>query len=121
HIPTTKYIPAFTLTRSSAAYWRGAQNNAGLKRIYGTAWESKESLEAYQMMMEEAEKRDHRRLGAELELFSFPDDLGSGLPVFHPNCGIVRTEMEEHSRRRHIEAGYSFVNTPHNTNQDLFE
>src|SRR5699024_4748704 len=76
-------------------------------------------LEAYQMMMEEAEKRDHRRLGAELDLFSFPDDLGSGLPVFHPNGGIVRTEMEEHSRRRHIEAGYSFVNTPHITKQDL--
>ncbi|HLR48065.1 MAG TPA: threonine--tRNA ligase [Corynebacterium sp.] len=121
HIPTTKYIPAFTLTRSSAAYWRGDQDNAGLQRIYGTAWESKESLEAYQLMMEEAEKRDHRRLGAELDLFSFPDDLGSGLPVFHPNGGIVRTEMEEHSRRRHIEAGYSFVNTPHITKQDLFE
>ncbi|WP_301195859.1 threonine--tRNA ligase [Corynebacterium stationis] len=121
HLPTTKYIPAFTLTRSSAAYWRGDQDNAGLQRIYGTAWESKESLEAYQHMMEEAEKRDHRRLGAELDLFSFPDDLGSGLPVFHPNGGIVRTEMEEHSRRRHIEAGYSFVNTPHITKQDLFE
>src|SRR5699024_1809153 len=121
HIPTTKYIPAFTLTRSSAAYWRGDHNNAGLQRIYGTAWESKESLAAYQMMMEEAENRDQRRLGAELALFSFPDDLGSGLQVFHPNGGIVRTEMEEHSRRRHIEAGYSFVNTPHITKQDLFE
>ena len=121
HLPTTKYIPAFTLTRSSAAYWRGDQDNAGLQRIYGTAWESKESLDAYQLMMEEAEKRDHRRLGAELDLFSFPDDLGSGLPVFHPNGGIIRTEMEEHSRRRHIEAGYSFVNTPHITKQDLFE
>lgn len=121
HLPTTKYVPAFTLTRSSAAYWRGDQDNAGLQRIYGTAWESKESLDAYQLMMEEAEKRDHRRLGTELDLFSFPDDLGSGLPVFHPNGGIIRTEMEDHSRRRHIEAGYSFVNTPHITKQDLFE
>ena len=121
HLPTTKYVPAFTLTRSSAAYWRGDQDNAGLQRIYGTAWESKESFDAYQLMMEEAEKRDHRRLGTELDLFSFPDDLGSGLPVFHPNGGIIRTEMEDHSRRRHIEAGYSFVNTPHITKQDLFE
>ncbi|WP_027004128.1 threonine--tRNA ligase [Corynebacterium halotolerans] len=121
HIPTTRYIPAFALTRSSAAYWRGDQDNAGLQRIYGTAWEDKESLEAYQHMMAEAEKRDHRRLGNELDLFSFPDEIGSGLPVFHPNGAIVRLEMEEHSRRRHIEAGYSFVSTPHVTKGDLFE
>lgn len=121
HVPTTKYIPAFSLTRSSAAYWRGDQSLADLQRIYGTAWESKEALEEYQTMMAEAEKRDHRRLGAELDLFSFPDEIGSGFPVFHPNGGVVRLEMEEHSRRRHIAAGYSFVNTPHITKGDLFK
>lgn len=121
HVPTTKYIPAFALTRSSAAYWRGDQSNAGLQRIYGTAWESKEKLAEYQTMLAEAEKRDHRRLGAELDLFSFPDQIGSGFPVFHPDGGIIRMEMEEHSRRRHIEAGYSFVNTPHLTKGDLFQ
>lgn len=121
HVPTTKYIPAFALTRSSAAYWRGDQSNAGLQRIYGTAWESKEALEAYQLMLEEAERRDHRRLGTELDLFSFPDEIGSGFPVFHPNGAIVRLEMEEHSRRRHIASGYSFVNTPHLTKGDLFK
>ena len=121
HVPTTKYIPAFSLTRSSAAYWRGDQSNAGLQRIYGTAWESKEKLEEYQHMIEEAEKRDHRRLGSEMDLFSFPDEVGSGLPVFHPDGGIVRMEMENHSRKRHIEAGYSFVNTPHVTKGDLFQ
>lgn len=121
HLPTTKYIPAFTLTRSSAAYWRGDQSKADLQRIYGTAWESKEVLEEYQTMMEEAEKRDHRRLGSELDLFSFPDEIGSGFPVFHPNGGIIRLEMEEHSRRRHIADGYSFVNTPHITKGDLFK
>ena len=121
HIPTTRYIPAFTLTRSSAAYWRGDQANADLQRIYGTAWESKEKLDEYQTMLAEAEKRDHRRLGTELDLFSFPDEIGSGLPVFHPNGATVRMEMEEHSRRRHIEAGYSFVTSPHVTKGDLFE
>lgn len=121
HLPTTKYIPAFTLTRSSAAYWRGDQSNAGMQRIYGTAWESKDALEAYEKMLAEAEKRDHRRLGAELDLFSFPDEIGSGFPVFHPNGGIVRMEMEQHTRRRHIADGYSFVNTPHLTKGDLFE
>ena len=120
HLPTTKYIPAFTLTRSSAAYWRGDQANAGLQRIYGTAWESSEALEAYETLIAEAEKRDHRRLGAELDLFSFPDEIGSGFPVFHPNGATVRMEMEEHSRRRHIADGYSFVNTPHITKGDLF-
>ena len=121
HVPTTRYIPAFTLTRSSAAYWRGDQSNAGLQRIYGTAWESKEAMDAYLDMLLEAEKRDHRRLGAELDLFSFPDEIGSGLPVFHVKGGIIRNEMEQHSRRRHLEAGYDFVNTPHVTKGDLFE
>lgn len=121
HVPTTKYIPAFALTRSSAAYWRGDQNNAGLQRVYGTAWESKEKLEEYMTRLEEAEKRDHRRLGNELDLFSFPDEVGSGLPVFHPDGGIVRMTMEQHSRERHVAAGYSFVNTPHVTKGDLFK
>ncbi|OEY23882.1 threonine--tRNA ligase [Corynebacterium sp. Marseille-P4321] len=121
HVPTTKYIPAFSLTRSSAAYWRGDQSNAGLQRIYGTAWESKEKLDEYLTMLAEAEKRDHRRLGNELDLFSFPDEVGSGLPVFHPDGGIVRLTMEEHSRQRHLAAGYSFVNTPHVTKGDLFK
>ncbi|CCI83196.1 threonine--tRNA ligase [Corynebacterium otitidis] len=121
HVPTTKYIPAFKLTRTSAAYWRGDQNNAGLQRVYGTAWESKEALDDYLTMMEEAERRDHRRLGQELDLFSFPDEIGSGLPVFHPDGGIVRQEMEQRSRERHIEAGYQFVNTPHITKGDLFQ
>lgn len=120
HIPTTKYIPAFSLTRASAAYWRGDQSQADLQRVYGTAWESAEALETYQTMLEEAEKRDHRRLGAELDLFSFPDEIGSGFPVFHPNGATVRMEMEEFSRKRHIAAGYSFVNTPHLTKGDLF-
>ena len=120
HVPTTKYIPAFALTRSSAAYWRGDQDNAGLQRVYGTAWESKEKLDEYMTMLEEAEKRDHRRLGNELDLFSFPDEVGSGLPVFHPDGGIVRMTMEQHSRERHVAAGYSFVNTPHVTKGDLF-
>ncbi|AIJ33689.1 threonyl-tRNA synthetase [Corynebacterium imitans] len=121
HVPTTKYIPAFALARSSAAYWRGDQNNAGLQRVYGTAWESKEKLDEYMTMLEEAEKRDHRRLGNEMDLFSFPDEVGSGLPVFHPDGGIVRMVMEEHSRQRHLKAGYSFVNTPHVTKGELFQ
>lgn len=120
HVPTTKYIPAFALIRSSAAYWRGDQANAGLQRIYGTAFESKDALAAYQTMVEEAEKRDHRRLGQELDLFSFPDEIGSGFPVFHPNGATVRMEMENHSRNRHVQGGYSFVNTPHITKGDLF-
>ncbi|WP_193487740.1 threonine--tRNA ligase [Corynebacterium heidelbergense] len=120
HVPTTRYIPAFALTRSSAAYWRGDQSKAGLQRVYGTAWESKEALDHYQGMLAEAERRDHRRLGTELDLFSFPDEIGSGFPVFHPAGGIVRLEMEEHSRKRHLASGYSFVNTPHITKGDLF-
>jgi len=120
HAPTTKYIPAFKLTRSSAAYWRGNQNNASLQRIYGTAWESQEALNRHLELLEEAQRRDHRRLGVELDLFSFPDELGSGLPVFHPKGGIVRRELEEYSRRKHIEAGYEFVNTPHITKEQLY-
>src|SRR4051794_28065957 len=120
HIPTTKFIPAFKLTRSSAAYWRGNQENASLQRIYGTAWESQEALDAHLELLEEAAKRDHRRLGTELDLFSFPDEIGSGLVVFHPKGGIVRRELEDYSRRKHIEAGYEFVNTPHITKAQLF-
>ncbi len=114
HVPTTKYIAAFKLTRSSAAYWRGDQDNADLQRVYGTAWESAEALDAHLELLAEAEKRDHRKLGAELDLFSFPpDELGSGLPVFHPpKGGIIRKEMEDYSRARHVAARYEFVNTP---------
>ncbi|MGO9354041.1 MAG: threonine--tRNA ligase [Mycobacterium sp.] len=120
HIPTTKHIPAFRLTRSSAAYWRGDQNNASLQRIYGTAWESQEALDKHLELIEEAQRRDHRKLGVELELFSFPDEIGSGLAVFHPKGGIVRAELEDYSRRKHIEAGYEFVNTPHITKEQLY-
>jgi len=120
HIPTTKYVPAFKLTRSSAAYWRGDQSNASLQRIYGTAWESQEALDKHLELIEEALKRDHRKLGVELDLFSFPDEIGSGLPVFHPKGGVVRRELEEYSRRKHIEAGYEFVNTPHITKEQLY-
>jgi threonyl-tRNA synthetase len=121
HIPTTRFIPAFTLTRTAAAYWRGSEKNPQLQRIYGTAWESQEALDAYLERLAEAERRDHRRLGAELDLFSFPDELGSGLPVFHPKGGIVRRELEDYSRRRHEEAGYEFVYTPHITKGRLYE
>ncbi|WP_330179751.1 threonine--tRNA ligase [Nocardia sp. NBC_01503] len=121
HLPTTKYIPAFKLTRSSAAYWRGDQSREDLQRIYGTAWESTEAQDEYLRLLEEAEKRDHRKLGLELDLFSFPDELGSGLPVFHPKGGIIRKELEDYSRRRHTAAGYEFVNTPHITKGHLFE
>jgi threonyl-tRNA synthetase len=120
HIPTTRYIPAFRLTRSSAAYWRGDQDNASLQRVYGTAWESQEALDRHLELIEEAQRRDHRKLGAELDLFSFPDEIGSGLPVFHPKGGIIRRELEDYSRRKHIEAGYEFVNTPHITKAQLF-
>ncbi|HVU73560.1 MAG TPA: threonine--tRNA ligase [Mycobacteriales bacterium] len=121
HLPTTRDIPAFKLTRSAAAYWRGSEKNPQLQRIYGTAWESKDALKDHLFRLEEAERRDHRRLGAELDLFSFPDEIGSGLAVFHPKGGVIRRVMEEYSRRKHEDAGYSFVNTPHITKGHLFE
>ncbi|MBM4722276.1 threonine--tRNA ligase [Rhodococcus hoagii] len=121
HIPTTKYIPAFKITRSSAAYWRGDQSREDLQRIYGTAWESTEALDKHLELLAEAERRDHRKLGAELDLFSFPDELGSGLPVFHPKGGIIRQEMENYSRKRHVEEGYEFVYSPHITKGHLYE
>jgi threonyl-tRNA synthetase len=120
HVPTTKHIPAFKLTRVAAAYWRGSEKNPQLQRIYGTAWESQEAQDAYLERLAEAERRDHRRLGTELDLFSFPEKIGSGLPVFHPKGGIIRRELENYSRRRHEEAGYEFVNTPHISKADLF-
>jgi threonyl-tRNA synthetase len=120
HVPTTKHIPAFELTRVAAAYWRGSEQNPQLQRIYGTAWESQEALDAYLERVAEAERRDHRKLGAELDLFSFPDELGSGLPVFHPKGGIIRRELEKYSRQRHEESGYEFVNTPHIAKGGLF-
>ena len=121
HLPTTRAIPAFKLMRSAAAYWRGSERNPQLQRIYGTAWESKDALAAHLRLLEEAERRDHRRLGAELDLFSFPDEIGSGLAVWHPKGGRVRRVMEDYSRRRHEEAGYEFVSTPHLTKAALFE
>jgi threonyl-tRNA synthetase len=121
HVPHTRFLPAFKLTRVAAAYWRGDQSNRQLQRIYGTAWESKEAMDAHLEWLAEAERRDHRKLGAELDLFSFPEEIGSGLPVFHPKGGIIRREMEDYSRRRHEEAGYEFVNSPHITKGALFE
>jgi threonyl-tRNA synthetase len=121
HLPTTRNIPAFKLMRSAAAYWRGSEKNKQLQRIYGTAWPSKDALKEYTTLLEEAAKRDHRKLGAELDLFSFPEEIGSGLPVFHPKGGAIRMAMEDYSRKRHVEAGYEFVNTPHITKAELFE
>jgi threonyl-tRNA synthetase len=122
HLPSTRLIGnGFQLTRTAAAYWRGSEKNAQLQRVYGTAWASKDDLRAHLDRVAEAERRDHRRLGNELDLFSFPDEIGSGLAVFHPKGGIIRMEMEEYSRRKHVEAGYSFVNSPHITKGRLFE
>ncbi len=121
HLPTTRDIPAFTLIRTAAAYWRGDQRNPQLQRIYGTAWESKQALQDHLRLLKEAEERDHRRLGTELDLFSFPDEIGSGLAVFHPRGGVVRRVMEDYSRRRHEESGYEFVSTPHITKAQLFQ
>jgi len=122
HLPSTRLIGnGFQLMRSAAAYWRGSEKNPQLQRVYGTAWPSKDELKAHLDRLAEAERRDHRRLGAELDLFSFPDEIGSGLAVFHPKGGIIRMEMEEYSRRRHVEAGYSFVNSPHITKAKLFQ
>ena len=120
HLPTTKRIPAFKLMRSAAAYWRGDENNKQLQRIYGTAWESKEALDEHLHRIAEAEQRDHRKLGVELDLFSFPDEIGSGLPVFHPKGGVLKREMEDYVRRRHIEEGFLYVGTPHITKEGLF-
>ena len=121
HLPSTKHIPAFKLMRTAAAYWRGSEKNPMLQRIYGTAWPSQEELQSYLDLLAEAEKRDHRRLGNELDLFSFPDEIGSGLAVFHPKGGVVRMAMEDYSRKRHIEEGYQFVYSPHLTKSTLFE
>jgi threonyl-tRNA synthetase len=121
HLPTTRDIPAFKLTRSGGAYWRGSEKNPQLQRIYGTAWESRQAQDDYLRLVAEAERRDHRTLGKELDLFSFPAEIGSGLPVFHPKGGTIRRVMEDYSRRRHEQAGYEFVNTPHITRSELFE
>ncbi|WP_030907304.1 threonine--tRNA ligase [Streptomyces sp. NRRL F-5126] len=121
HLPTTRAVPAFKLMRSAAAYWRGSEKNPQLQRIYGTAWPSKDELKAHLEFLAEAERRDHRRLGSELDLFSFPDELGSGLAVFHPRGGVIRKEMEQYSRARHEVEGYEFVNTPHISHERLFE
>ena len=122
HVPSTRMIgEGFALTRLAAAYWRGSEHNPQLQRIYGTAWPSKAELREYQERLQEAAKRDHRRLGAELDLFSFPEEIGSGLPVFHPKGGVIRRVMEDYSRRRHEEAGYEFVYSPHITKSNLFE
>jgi threonyl-tRNA synthetase len=121
HLPSTKHIPAFKLMRSAGAYWRASEKNPMLQRIYGTAWPAQEQLDAYLELLIEAEKRDHRRLGSELDLFSFPEEIGSGLAVFHPKGGIIRRAMEDYSRRRHEEEGYQFVYSPHLTKATLFE
>ncbi len=121
HLPNTRMIGnGWDLTRIAAAYWRGSEKNPQLQRIYGTAWPSKDELREYQHRLEEAAKRDHRRLGKELDLFSFPEEIGSGLSVWHPRGGIVRGEMEQHARKRHIEGGYTYVYTPHISKEDLF-
>jgi threonyl-tRNA synthetase len=121
HLPSTKHIPAFKLMRSAAAYWRGSEKNPMLQRIYGTAWPSPDELNAYLELLAEAEKRDHRRLGQELDLFSFPEEIGSGLAVFHPKGGIIRRAMEDYSRKRHEEEEYEFVYSPHLTKAALFQ
>jgi threonyl-tRNA synthetase len=120
HLPTTRRIPAMKLMRSAAAYWRGDEKNPQLQRIYGTAWASREDLKAHLTQLEEAAKRDHRKLGTELDLFSFPDEIGSGLPVFHPKGGVIKREMEDYVRQRHIEEGFLYVGTPHIAKEGLF-
>ncbi|WP_030541988.1 threonine--tRNA ligase [Streptomyces albus] len=121
HLPTTRTIPAFKLMRNAAAYWRGSEKNPMLQRIYGTAWPTKDELKAHLTFLAEAEKRDHRKLGTELDLFSIPEEIGSGLAVFHPKGGVVRRVMEDYSRKRHEESGYEFVYTPHATKGTLFQ
>jgi threonyl-tRNA synthetase len=120
HVPHTGYLRAYAVTRSSAAYWRGDQANAQLQRVYGTAWPTKDDLAAYQHRLAEAARRDHRRLGVELDLFSFPEELGAGLPVFHPKGGVVKREMEDYVRKAHIRAGFDYVGTPHISKEGLF-
>jgi threonyl-tRNA synthetase len=120
HVPHTGYIKAFALTRSSAAYWRGDQANASLQRLYGTAWATKDDLDAYRTRLAEAARRDHRKLGIELDLFSFPEELGPGLPVFHPKGGVIKRIMEDYVRQRHIDEGFHYVGTPHITKEGLF-
>jgi len=120
HLPTTKRIPAFKLMRSAAAYWRGDEKNKQLQRIYGTAWPTKDELAEHLHRIEEAQRRDHRRLGNELDLYSFPDEIGSGLPVFHPKGGVIKREMEDYVRRRHLEEGFEYVGTPHIAREQLF-
>jgi threonyl-tRNA synthetase len=121
HLPNTRLIGAFKLMRSAAAYWRGSEKNPQLQRVYGTAWPTRDALKGYLKLLEEAARRDHRKLGADLDLFSFPDEIGSGLAVFHPKGGIIRRELENYSRVRHEQSGYEFVNTPHITKAHLFE
>ncbi|MGZ5409678.1 MAG: threonine--tRNA ligase, partial [Aeromicrobium sp.] len=121
HLPTTNRIPAFKVMRSAAAYWRGSEKNKQLQRIYGTAWETKEALDEHLHRIEEAQRRDHRRLGNELDLYSFPDEIGSGLPLFHPKGGVIKREMEDYVRRRHIEEGFDYVGSPHISKGALFE
>jgi threonyl-tRNA synthetase len=120
HVPHTGYIKAFSITRSSAAYWRGDQANATLQRVYGTAWPTKDELAAYKNRLEEAARRDHRKLGVELDLYSFPEELGAGLPVFHPKGGVIKREMEDYVREAHIKAGFLYVGTPHISKEGLF-
>ena len=120
HVPSTRHIPAFKLMRSAAAYWRGSEKNKQLQRLYGTAWESRDALKAYLARLAEAEKRDHRKLGAELDLYSFPDEIGSGMAVFHPKGGVIRRVMEDYVRQRHEEEGFLFVATPHISKEGLF-
>lgn len=122
HVPSTRTVgSAYSLTRVAAAYWRGNENNKQLQRIYGTAWANKDDLKAHQERLEEAARRDHRKLGQELDLFSFPEEIGSGLAVFHPKGGVMRRVMEDYSRKRHEESGYEFVYSPHITKSNLFE
>ncbi len=120
HVPDTSYLKAFAITRSSAAYWRGDQANDQLQRVYGTAWPTKDDLDAYQDRLVEAQRRDHRKLGLELDLFSFPEELGAGLPVFHPKGGIIKREMEDYVRQAHIDNGFQYVGTPHIAKEELF-
>ena len=121
HVPSTKVIGnAYKLMRSAAAYWRGSEKNPQLQRIYGTAWGSKEELRAYLDRLAEAERRDHRRLGIELDLYSFPDELGAGLPIFHPKGGVLKRVMEDYARERHLQEGFSYVGTPHVSREGLF-